>query len=119
MPDHSLHVANMKDVFLSLRKHNLKLSPSKATIGATAQIYSVTPSLPPASCQTQKKVESLTKMLMPTDLEQLRSLLGGLSYYRNVLRDMANKLLAELSAPPVLVYPNWDAVSDTSRPFLL
>ena len=84
-------------------------------------------------------------MPMQTDLEQLRSLLGGLSYYRNFQRDMAKwvrpitsllkqgvkfvftpamknivrELLAELSAPPVLVYPNWDAVSDNSRPFLL
>ena len=32
--DPSLHVANMK-FFLRLRKHNIKLSPSKATIGAT------------------------------------------------------------------------------------
>ena len=32
--DLSLHVANMK-FFLRLRKHNIKLSPSKATIGAT------------------------------------------------------------------------------------
>ena len=27
--------------------------------------------------------------------------------------------LAELSTPPVLIYPNWDAVNDNSRPFLL
>ena len=33
--DPSLHVANMKDFFLRLRKHNLNLSPSKATICAT------------------------------------------------------------------------------------
>ena len=33
--DPSLHVANMKDSFLCLRKHDLKFSPSKPTIGAT------------------------------------------------------------------------------------
>ena len=33
--DPSLHVANIKEFFLGLRQHNLKLSPSKATIGAT------------------------------------------------------------------------------------
>ena len=33
--DPSLHVANIKDFFLHLRKHNLKLSPSNTTIGAT------------------------------------------------------------------------------------
>ena len=33
--DPSLHVANMKAFLLRLRKHNLKLSPSKATVDAT------------------------------------------------------------------------------------
>ena len=33
--DPSLHVANIKDLFLRPRKHNLKLSPSNTTIGAT------------------------------------------------------------------------------------
>ena len=82
---------------------------------------------------------------MPEDLKQLRSLLGGLSYYGKFQRDMAKRiqpitsflkqgvkfvftpameaivreLLAELSTPPVLVYPNWDGVTDNSRPFLL
>ena len=33
--DPSLHVANMKEFFLPLRTHNLKLSASRATVGAT------------------------------------------------------------------------------------
>ena len=104
----------------------------------------VTPSLPPASCGTHKKVEALIKIPMPEDLKQLRSLLRGLSYCRKFLRDMANwirpiasllkqdvtfvftpamgdvvrELLAELFTPPVLLYPNWDDVTDNSRPFL-
>ena len=82
---------------------------------------------------------------MPTDIKQLRSLLGGLSYYRKFLPNMARRirpitallkkgaafdftstmedtvcaLLAELAAPPILVFPAWDAVIGTSRPFLL
>lgn len=28
-------------------------------------------------------------------------------------------LFAELSAPPVMTYPDWDAVTDNSCPFLL
>ena len=27
------------------------------------------------------------------------------------------EILAELATPPVLVFPNWDAVADSSRPF--
>ena len=91
------------------------------------------------------KVAALMKMPMPLDIKELRSLLGGLSYYRKFLADMAKRvrpitsllkqgmkfvftpamevigrpLLKELSAPPVLVYPDWDAVADNSRPFLL
>ena len=82
---------------------------------------------------------------MPSDLKQLRSLLGCLSYYRKIFADMAKRigpitsllkqgvksvftpsmenivrtLLEELSAPPVLVYPDWDAVADISHLFLL
>ena len=82
---------------------------------------------------------------MPTGIKQLRSLLGGLSYYRKFLPNMARHirpitallkkgvafdftfamedtvraLLAELAAPPILVFPDWDAVIDTSRSFRL
>ncbi|CAB1119198.1 unnamed protein product [Ectocarpus sp. CCAP 1310/34] len=91
------------------------------------------------------KVSALTKMPMPRDVKQLRSLLGGLRYYRKFLPNMAKcirplttlfkkqekfiftpwskqavrVLVAELANPPVLVYPDWDAVSDGSRPFHL
>ena len=34
-PDPSAHVLTITRLFKQLRKHNLKLSPSKATIGAT------------------------------------------------------------------------------------
>ena len=91
------------------------------------------------------RVAALTRMPMPTDIKQLRSLLGGLSYYRkflpnmacrirpitallkkgvafdftSILKDTVRALLAELAAPPILVFPDWDAVIDTSRPFRL
>ena len=84
-------------------------------------------------------------MPMPQDVNQLRSLLGGLSYYRKFLPSMARRrlpitallkkgatfsftrpmeeavraLLAELTAPPILVFPDWNAVIDKSRPFRL
>ena len=35
------------------------------------------------------------------------------------METIVRTLLEELSAPPVLVYPNWNAVADNSRPFLL
>ena len=81
---------------------------------------------------------------MPSDITELRSFLCGLSYYRTSPTDMASRirptvllekgakfdfnpdmedivrsLLAELTAPPILVFPHWDAVTDKSRPFRL
>ena len=35
------------------------------------------------------------------------------------MEDTVRALLAELAAPPILVFPDWDAVIDTSRPFRL
>ena len=35
------------------------------------------------------------------------------------METIVRTLLEELPAPPVLVYPDWDAVADNSRPFLL
>ena len=34
------------------------------------------------------------------------------------METIVRTLLEELSAPPVLVYPDWDAIADNSRPFL-
>ena len=88
---------------------------------------------------------ALTRMPMPTDIKQLRSLLGGLSYYRkfppnmahhirpitallkksaafdftSAMEDTVRALLSELAAPPILLFPDWDALIDTSRPFRL
>ncbi|MEO9747519.1 MAG: ribonuclease H family protein, partial [Marinobacter sp.] len=33
------------------------------------------------------------------------------------MEDIVRQILAELAAPPILVFPDWDAVSDGSRPF--
>ena len=38
------------------------------------------------------RVAALTRMPMPTDIKQLRSLLGGLSYYRKFLPNMARHI---------------------------
>ena len=78
--DPSRHVANTKDLFLRLRKHNLKLSPSKATIGATDADFLGHTISPAGIMPNAKKVEALTKMPVPTDLKQLRPLLDCLSY---------------------------------------
>ena len=137
------HVTTLDSFFARLRLHKLKLSPEKSRIGAArvdflGHIISADGVRP-----NDDKVAALTHMPMPTDIKQLRSLLGGLSYYRKFLPNMAKRirpitallkkganfdftppmeeivrtLLAELATPPILVFPDWDAVVDKSRPF--
>ena len=127
--DPATHVLNIKELFKQLRKDNRKLTPSTANSGATDS--EMRPSV--------SKVASLNNMPIPKDLRLLRPLLVGLSYCRKfpakrirpitpLLKQGVNylstpamqtiNLLEERLVPPVLVYPDWDAVTDYSRPFL-
>ena len=139
------HVETLATFFAHLRLHKLKLSPDKSRIGAAhvdflGHVISTDGVRP-----NDDRVAALTRMPMSTDTKQLRSLLGGLSDYRKFLPNMARHirpitallkkgdafdftpamedtvrpLLAELAAPPILSFPDGDAVIDTSRPFRL
>ena len=139
------HVATLVTFFGRLRLHKLKLSPDKSRIGAARVDFLGHVISADGIRPNDDRVAALTRMPMPTDIKQLRSLLGGLSYYRKFLPNMAHHirpvtallkkgaafeftsamedtvrtLLAELAALPILVFPHWDAVIDTSRPFRL
>ena len=80
--DPSAHVLTITEPFKQLRKHNLKLSPSKAKIGATDNDFLCHTISPAGMRPNASKVAALTKMPMPTAPKQLGSLLGGLSYHR-------------------------------------
>ena len=89
--DPSTHVKIICPLFKRLRKHNLKLSPSKAKLGPTDADF-LGHSISHAGVRPNaEKVSALTLMPMLRDLEQLRSLLGGLSYYRKFLPDMSKR----------------------------
>ncbi|CAB1103025.1 unnamed protein product [Ectocarpus sp. CCAP 1310/34] len=139
------HVANIRLFLERLRKYNLKLSPLKSHVGAKEAVYLGHTISPAGACPRADKVEALTKMLLPNNVKQLRSLLGGLSYYRKSIKGLAVRvkpltdllrkdakfcftpamadtvkgLLAKLTEPPVLAFPDWDAVADGSRPLRL
>ena len=139
------HVATLATFFARLRLHSLKLSPDKSRIGAARVDFLGHVISADGVRPNDDRVAALTRMPMPSDIKQVRSLLGGLSYYRKFLPNMAHHirpitallkkgaafdftsamedtvraLLAELAAPPILVFPDWDAVIDTSRPFRL
>ncbi|CAB1108262.1 unnamed protein product [Ectocarpus sp. CCAP 1310/34] len=86
------HVGTMRALFERLRTHNLKLTPPKATIGATEADFLGHTISPDGVRLNGAKVSALTKMPMPRDVKQLRSLLGGLSYYRKFLPNMAKRI---------------------------
>ena len=139
------HVATLATFFARLRLHKLKLSPDKSRISAARVDFLGHVILADGVRPNDARVAALARMPMPTDIKQLRSLLGGLRYYRKFLPNMAyhirpvtallkkgaafefasamedtvRTLLAELAAPPILVFPDWDAVIDTSRPLRL
>ena len=74
---------------------------------------------------------------MPKNLKQVRALMGSVRCYRKFLPDLSSKIrpsrvkyvftpamgiivrqiLVELASRPILVFPNWDALADGSRPF--
>ena len=90
--DPTAHVKTIRSLFERLRKHNLKLSPSKARLGATDADF-LGHSISPAGVRPNaEKVSALLRMTMPRNLRQLRALLGGLGYYRKFLPDMSKRI---------------------------
>ncbi len=144
-PDPTAHVANMRALFERLRKHHLKLSPAKAKIGATTADFLGHTITAGGFSPNADKVAALTKMPIPKNKKQVRSLIGAINYYGKFLENLSPRIrritallkkdatfnftpdmvttvrdiLGELSKPPILVYPDWDAVADNSRPFRL
>ncbi|CAB1099916.1 unnamed protein product [Ectocarpus sp. CCAP 1310/34] len=139
------HVLNLIEFFKRLRQYNLKLSPGKGRVGATHPNFLGHTISPVGVSPDGVKVRALTHMPPPTNVKQLRSLLGGLSYYRKFLKNLATKvrplnsllkqgvpfkytpgmvmvvktLLSELARPPTLDFPDWAAIEDNSRPLRL
>ena len=139
------HVATLVIFFARLRLHKLKLSPDKSRIGAARVDFLGHVISADGVRPNDDRVAALTRMPMPTDIKQLRSLLGGLGYYRKFLlnmtrhiqpktaflkkgvafdftsamEDTVRALLAERAAPPILSFPDGNASIDTPRPFRL
>ena len=141
--DPTTHVKTMRAPFERLWKHILKLSPSKARLGATNADF-LGHSISPAGVRRNaEKLSALIKMPMPRDLKQVRALTGGMAYCRKFLCHLSTwirpitslvrkgvKLMftpamevivrdffAELATPPILAFPDLDAVADGSSPF--
>ena len=91
------HVTTLTAFFACLRLHQLKLSPDKSRIGAARVDFLGHIISKDGVRPNDDRVAALTRMPMPTDITQLRSLLGGLSYYRKFLPNMA-RLIRPITA---------------------
>ena len=75
----------------ALTKHNLKISPSKSEIGAQEISFLCHTISPRGVKPDAKKVDALRKLPMPNNVSELRSVLGGLSYYRKFLPNLSRR----------------------------
>ena len=73
------HVAPLATFFARLRLHKLKLSPDKSRISAARVDFLGHVILADGVRPNDARGAALARMPMPTDIKQLRSLLGGLS----------------------------------------
>ena len=85
-------IAHVATFFARLRLHNLKMSPNKTRIGAARVDFLGHVIFQDGMRSNDDKIAALARMPMPRDIKQLRSLLGGLSYYRKFLPDMAKRV---------------------------
>ena len=83
------HAATLATFFARLRFHNLKLSLNKTRIGAARVDFLGHVISQDGLRPNDDKIAALAQMPMPRDIKQLRSLLGGLSYYRKFLPNIA------------------------------
>ena len=78
--DPVVHVRTIRSLFERLRKHNLKLSPSKARLGATDASFPGHSIAPAGLRPTSENVSALANMPMPTYVKQVRALMGDITY---------------------------------------
>ena len=86
------HVVTLAAFFARLRLHKLKLSPDKSRIGAASVDFLGHVILADGVRPNDARVAALARIPMPTDIKQLRSLLGGLRYYCKFLLNMAHHI---------------------------
>ena len=86
------HVQTIRSPFERLREHNLKLSPSKARLGATDANF-LGHSISPADLrQNAEDVSALINISMTTDVKQVHALMCGVNYHGIFLPDLSKRL---------------------------
>ena len=88
------HVAFLASFFAYLRLHNLKPSPKNTRIDSACVDLLGHVISHDGVCPNDDIIAALTRMFIPTDIKQLRSLHSGLKYYRKFLPYMAKRTRA-------------------------
>lgn len=86
------NVRDLERVFERMAKFDLKLAPKEACLRVRAFIFLGHKVTAAGIEPDEEKVKPLLRLPMPTDVHQLRSLLGSLSYCRTFLKGMSAKL---------------------------
>ena len=76
------YVQTIRSLFERLRKHNFKLSPSKARLGAIDASFLGHSIFPAGLRPNAEKMSAFIIMPTPTDVKQVRALMDGINYYR-------------------------------------
>ena len=75
-----------------VRKHNIKISPSKARLDAT-DVKFLGHSISPAGLRPNaENVSAIINMPMPMDAKQVRALIGSINYFRIFLPDLSKRI---------------------------
>ncbi|CAM9859502.1 unnamed protein product, partial [Sphacelaria rigidula] len=137
------HVRILREFLSRLRTYDLKLSPSKACLGGTELDFLGLPISPAGLHPETNNVRAMAELSTPTNITQLRSLSGGLSYYRSLLPNLSKRicsityllqmgdafvstkdvkatvrdLLKTLAEKQTICFPDWEAAQDGPRLF--
>lgn len=91
-PDSASHVSTTYDIVDRLGLHYLKVEPHKARPGSTSTDFLRHKIIPTGLKLTVSKVTALLQMPMPTNVSHLRSMSGGILYYRRFPSDVSKRL---------------------------
>jgi hypothetical protein len=88
---HAEHKVHLREVFQRLRDKGIKCHPKKLRCAVKDVVYLGHLVVPNGTAPQDVSVEAITKMVAPTDVSELRALLGIYNYYRKFIKNFAHK----------------------------
>jgi hypothetical protein len=88
---HTEHKVHLREVFQRLREKGIKCQPKKLRCAVKDVSYLGHLVVPNGTAPQDVKVEAIIKMVAPTDVSELRALLGTYNYNRKLIKNFARK----------------------------